>query len=86
MLIHLGGDVVIQNKDVVAILDYSKRSLDKSIAAFLDHYEQQGKVVWITENVSKSIIITDHLVYVSPISSFTLNRRRLSEDQERGEH
>lgn len=75
MFLHLGGEIVVRTKDVIAILNVEKnkawfRSLPKGVQAkTADHgspEEQEG---------IKSLVITDDAVYHSPISSSTLKKR-----------
>mgnify|MGYP003816578223 FL=1 len=75
MFIHLGEDVVIHSDEVIAILDW--RIIEKSeiMAAFIDRYKEDGKVIDIGKKFTKSIVITTETVYVSPLSSLTLKRR-----------
>jgi hypothetical protein len=75
MYIHLGGQFVVQTKDLIAILDYGDQEVEKKLSTFLDHTQKQGNLVWISKKETKSIVVTDQYIYASPISSLTLNRR-----------
>jgi hypothetical protein len=75
MFIHLGGQIVVQTKDLIAILDYGNKETEKKLSTFLDHSQKQESLVWISKEETKSIVITDQYIYASPISSLTLNRR-----------
>jgi len=75
MFIHLGGDTVVLAKEVIAILDYSKPETKKKIDPFLEGIIAEGNLIWVSEELTKSIIITNKYIYGSPISSVTLNRR-----------
>lgn len=75
MFIHLGADIVVCSHDIIAIIDYGKKGIEGKIYPFIHHYEQQGKMVWISKPSTKSIVITDEYIYGSPISSLTLNKR-----------
>jgi extracellular matrix regulatory protein B len=77
VFIHLGGDTVIRSKDVIAILDRQVKETSETIGEFLEFYQQEDKVEEITKDMSKSIVITNEKVYLSPISSSTLKRRAL---------
>lgn len=69
MYLHIGGEMVIPLKEIVAILDYEK-ILQSPV----------NKEFWRAKNKApqgtKSCIITkDNKIYYSPISSLTLARR-----------
>lgn len=74
MFIHLGGDMIIRSKDVVAILDETSHASSKDTARFMDS-RQNSQVVEIAEDYTKSVVVTHDKVYLSPISSLTLKRR-----------
>jgi hypothetical protein len=74
LFIHLGGDITILARELVAIVDA------KSVAAtepvfFLQRAMADGVFVEIDASDRKSYVITDKTVYASPISSATLRRR-----------
>ena len=58
MFLHLGSDVMVFVKDIIAIFDFETTTLSKITKSFI-----------ITEVDRKSKI------YISPISSSTLNKR-----------
>ena len=75
MFMHLGGDVVVPTKEVIAILDYKT----KDAAATREFLEIAGDEGFI-KNISprgkeKSYIITTKNIYISPISCVTLRNR-----------
>ncbi|MCD8510933.1 MAG: DUF370 domain-containing protein [Bacillus sp. (in: Bacteria)] len=75
MFIHLGGDMVIRSNRIIGILDYQSKGLSEDNEKFLSTNSEGKKVVYISEDNPKSIIITEHEIYLSPISSHTLKRR-----------
>ncbi|WP_347489498.1 extracellular matrix regulator RemB [Desulfoscipio sp. XC116] len=77
MFLHLGGDVIVPKKDIVAILDI--RSQSSAITReFLDIAEDEGFIVNISEpGKEKTYIITGNEIYLSPISCTTLKKRAL---------
>lgn len=62
---------MIRTREVVAILDASS----PHILPFVDKARREGRFVVIAPRDVKSIIVTDTLVYASPISSHTLMKR-----------
>jgi hypothetical protein len=75
MFIHLGGDVMIPTKEVIAIFDVRSKEKSEITAEFLDYAKKQGNVSVIDPEEPKSFIITRDKVYFSPISSITLKKR-----------
>lgn len=75
MFVHLGGDVIIPIKEIIAILDVKITEESKDTAQFLQVAREEGFVQENSEGEPKSFIITDRHVYLSPISSFTLRKR-----------
>jgi len=79
MFLHIGGDVVIPMKDVIAILDIETTTLSGDTREFLKIAEEEGFIVTISDDMPKSFIITEvnkkSKIYLSPISSVTLQKR-----------
>jgi len=70
--VHLGDDVVIRARDVVAIVDLAAMqrrglALDKILGSG-DHAD----VTWVGDGVGTSLVVTADRLYVSPISPMTL--------------
>ncbi|MBM7855834.1 hypothetical protein JOC37_002254 [Desulfohalotomaculum tongense] len=75
MFIHLGGDVMVLKKDIIAILD-TKTKQASSTREFLAVARDEGFVKNISsEEKEKTFIITNKEVYLSPISCNTLKKR-----------
>lgn len=73
MYIHLGEEVVIRTKELIAILD---RELAEHSDSFTEFLNTGGRNVNnLSKGPYKSIVITDTAVYLSPIASATLKRR-----------
>ena len=79
MFIHLGADVTISAKKVIAMLD-ARRAKTGATLEFLTYMEEQGKLIRIEDKEVKSYVITDDCVYISPISATTLKKRAASVD------
>lgn len=75
MFLHLGGNVVIPKKDIIAIIDMRTRSA-QATKEFLEIALDEGFIETISEEgKEKSFIITNKEIYVSPISCSTLKKR-----------
>ena len=78
MFLHLGGNVIIPMKDIVAVIDMEHR-LGEASREFLKTNREEDFVVDISKGKPKSFIVVsgnDHnWVYLSPISAVTLKKR-----------
>lgn len=75
MFLHLGGDVMVLKKDIIAILDIK---IKQSIATkeFLEIAKDEEFIKEIySEEKEKSFVITNKEIYLSPISCNTLKKR-----------
>ncbi len=79
MYLHLGGDVVVNLKDVIAIMDLDVTTVSKITREFLTVAEEEGFVINVSDDLPKSYVLTERdnesRLYVSPISSQTLLKR-----------
>ncbi|WP_322972558.1 extracellular matrix regulator RemB [Pseudalkalibacillus salsuginis] len=75
LFIHLGENVVVQARDVVAIFDYEIAKGSEETKEFLDYHQRKDKLEIINSELIKSIVLTTEEVYLSPLSSVTLKRR-----------
>lgn len=75
MFIHLGGEIVVSTKEVIAILHRGKENM-KEIDQILHQSEKNKKLIKISNQEDiKSLVVTNKHIYASPISSLTLIRR-----------
>ena len=80
MFLHIGGDVVIPVKNIIAIFDIETTTISKDTKEFLKIAEEEGFIESISEeDLPKSFIITEtekkSKIFLSPISSVTLQKR-----------
>jgi ribosomal protein S8 len=79
MFLHIGGDVVIPIRNVIAIMDIDTTTISKDTKEFLKIAEEEGFIESISNDLPKSYIITEtdkkSKIYLSPISSVTLQKR-----------
>lgn len=75
MFLHVGGDVTVSLKQVVAILDLRSTENGESHRELLDSYRARHKVEDISDGEPRSLVLTTDRIYLSPISSLTLLRR-----------
>lgn len=79
MFLHIGGDVVVLLKEIIAIFDLESALHSDSTKEFLKIAEEEGFIRRISEEEPRSFIITEKdnksIIYFSPISSVTLYKR-----------
>ncbi|MFL6555208.1 MAG: extracellular matrix regulator RemB [Bacillus sp. (in: firmicutes)] len=73
MYIHIGEDINIRARDIISILDKESANNSPLVEEFISHRKE--KLINLSKNSFKSIIITYDNVYLSPISSGTLKKR-----------
>lgn len=73
MYIHIGEDINIRARDIISILDKESANNSPLVEEFINH--RKDKVINLSKNPFKSVIITFDNVYLSPISSGTLKKR-----------
>ena len=79
MFIHLGENCVIRKKDMIAVFDIENTSTSAITRDYLNKAGKFKKVIYVTEDMPKSFVVTERAVYISSLSSQTLIRR-FSED------
>lgn len=79
MFLHLGGDVVINQEKIIAILDYQSSLTNGNMKVFLQNIKESQRVHYVSEQGNeKSLVVTSEGYYISPISSTTLLKRSVS--------
>ncbi|OPX88307.1 MAG: hypothetical protein A4E53_02089 [Pelotomaculum sp. PtaB.Bin104] len=75
MFLHIGDDVVVLKKDIVAILEINTES-SPTTKEFLEIAKDEGFIEYISEKEKgKSYIVTTNKVFLSTISCSTLKKR-----------
>ncbi len=79
MYVHVGKDVSINFKDVIAILDIKALKKQKKFEEVLQNLKISDNIIDVSENNKKSLIIINKkgklLGYITNISSTTLSKR-----------
>lgn len=76
MYLHLGGDTVIIDKDILGIFDIDTTTVSKKTRDYLNKAEKNGKIIYVSQDLPKAFIITaDKNVYITNISPQTLLKR-----------
>jgi extracellular matrix regulatory protein B len=75
MYIHIGEEVSVRSKDIIAILDKDSVKSSEYIQEFLQQNDKNTEN--LSKNPFKSIVITSGKIYLSPLASTTLKKRSL---------
>ena len=80
MYLHLGNDVTVSGKNVIAILDMENTTISKITREFLHMAQEEGFIEEVApEEIPKSYIICEvdkrSCIFISPISAATLLKR-----------
>ena len=82
MYLHLGRDIIVNEKDIVAIFDIDKTTIGKITKRYLYDAEKKHTVVNVSDGFPKSFIVCEvngnTTVYISQISTVTLQKRSLA--------
>jgi len=73
LYIHIGEDQNIRAKDIISILDKESVNSSEMVEEFLKRHED--RLINLSKNPFKSVVITQDKVYLSPIASGTLKKR-----------
>jgi hypothetical protein len=80
MYLHLGQSTVVPYRDVVGIFDMDNASWAFKTREFLEFAEQEGRVIWLCDDLPRSFVVTDNgsenwQVFVTQLSSAALQGR-----------
>lgn len=80
MYIHIGGDVSLLKKNVVAIFDMDNTTISGKTREFLSLAEDDGILINVSDELPRTFIIENYgkgktKIYLSPVSSATLLKR-----------
>jgi len=80
MFLHLGNDVIVNDKYIIGIFDLEKSSVSKYTRDYLSAATKQGRVVNCTDEMPKSFVVTldselTEIVYISQLNCATLYKR-----------
>ncbi len=79
MYIHIGNDAVVNTKHIIGIFDVENTTVSRLGKNFLGHAQNNGNVVYATEDLPKSYVVTKRkgkvTVYISSMSTQVLSKR-----------
>jgi extracellular matrix regulatory protein B len=79
MYLHIGGEYIIKQEDIVGIFDIENSTISAITREYLKEKEKRGKIFIVNEDMPKSFIIlkkcSTYCIYFTSISSATLKKR-----------
>ena len=78
--LHIGQNVMLEDKRIIGIFDLDNTSTSKITREFLNTAEQDSVVQTACEDIPKSCVVCDHpyhrqIIYISQLNSQTLLKR-----------
>ena len=78
--LHIGQNVMLEDKRIIGIFDLDNTSTSKITREFLNTAEQDSVVQTACEDIPKSFVVRDHpyhrqIIYISQLNSQTLLKR-----------
>ena len=85
MFLHVGNNKNIREKEIIGIFDADTATVSSVTRKFLTEAEKRGEVENVTYELPKTFIVCSskgkNKVYISQISSSTLNKRSFNVNQ-----
>lgn len=76
MYVHVGGEYSILDRCIIGIFDMDSITPKQAdMIRFLAKEEKAGHVEYVSEEIPRSVVVSDNRVYFSPISTATLKKR-----------
>ena len=79
MYLHLGGNTVVNSRDIIGIFDLDTVTVTKLGRDYINRASKSGKVVNVTYELPKSFVLTiengEEKLYVSQLAPATLLKR-----------
>ncbi len=75
LFIYIGNNHVVESKYIISILDVQLERTSSKLQKLVDDFKQQDKL-YGEEESAKSIVITDDVLYYSPLSTLTLKKTK----------
>ena len=73
MYLHVGEDILVSTKEIVAIIDKTSMKSSTNMEEFMNHHKM--RILNLSKGPFKSVVITFDKIYYSPFSSGTLKKR-----------
>ena len=76
MFVHIGGEYTILIDSIIGLVNLETVQASSSdMNDFLRQQEEENILEYVSEEIPRSLILTDDRTYVSPLSVVTLKKR-----------
>ena len=76
MFVHIGGEYTILIDSIIGLVNLETVQASSSdMNDFLRQQEEENILEYVSEEIPRSLILTDDRTYVSPLSVMTLKKR-----------
>ena len=76
MFVHIGGEYTILIDTIISLINLETVQASSSdMNSFLKQQEEENVLEYVSEEIPRSLVLTDDRTYVSPISVQTLRKR-----------
>ena len=76
MFIHLGQDLIINKREIIAIFDLENTTTSKITREFFLKNSKNKNVIYVDNELPKSFVLTkENKIYVTSLSESTLAKR-----------
>ena len=81
MFIHIGNDLSVLKSSVTCVVNLETvLPSQKDVSDFIRSEDEQGRLQYVTEEIPKSLVITDDKTYVCSLSANLILNRLSSSD------
>lgn len=75
MYLNIGENFVLRTRDIIAVFDMDKTTVNKVTRDFLALAQKEKRIIYTSYDLPKSFIVTEKNIYVSPLNTSTLLKR-----------
>ncbi len=79
MYLHLGGDTVVREEDIIGIFDMDQATVSYKTRDFLAAAEKSGRVEIVSPDLPKTFVVCrendDYRIYICQLAPVTLIKR-----------
>lgn len=75
MFLFLGGNVTVDDRSVIGIFNIEECTVSGITNEHLRVRQKQGKIVNVSEDLPKSLIVCEDKSYISNVSNLIINKR-----------
>lgn len=75
MFLFLGGNVTVDDRSVIGIFNIEECTVSGITNEHLRVRQKQGKIVNVSEDLPKSLVVCEDKSYISNVSNLTINKR-----------